>query len=57
MNDDLEDRVKKMLAAEDHPGDIAMIDLIEDLWKEIEQLRHSQRPIRWGHANPHRTAG
>ncbi len=55
--EDLESRVKKMLAAEDHPGDIAMLDLIEDLWKEIEQLRHSQRPIRWGHANPHRTAG
>ncbi len=47
MSEDLEDRVKKILAVEDHPGDVAMLDLIEDLWNEILLLReelHAERP-------------
>ncbi len=38
MND-LQERVRDMLTAEDHPGDVAMLSLIADLWREISKLK------------------
>lgn len=38
MENDL-DKIRKKLNGEDHPGDVWLVETIEDLCQEVEELR------------------